>query len=183
MKNTDFAPELRGCNPATVFRAYEPAGPRGRCPGNLDWNHFMDLALEEARSAAREGDVPVGAVLVAPDGSILASGGNRVERDQNPLAHAEILVLAAAANRLGARRLNGCLLIVTLEPCLMCAGAIGHSRVAGVVFGAADQKAGALVSWADACSLPLGGRAFWHKGGIKSRECADLLIGFFQRQR
>lgn len=143
----------------------------------------MGLALEEAISAARGGDVPVGALLLAPDGAILARGGNRVERDQNPLAHAELLVLAAAATRLGARRLTGCTLIVTLEPCLMCAGAIAHSRVAGVVFGAADQRAGALVSCADACSLPLGGRAFWHKGGIRSRECAGLLISFFQGKR
>lgn len=178
-----FASESRAFDPAPDIRAYEPAGPPGLAPAFHSWNYFMDLALEEARSAARGGDVPVGAVLASPDGAILARGGNRVERDQNPLAHAEILVLAAAAGSLGARRLNGCILIVTLEPCLMCAGAIAHSRVAGVVFGAADQKAGVLVSCTDACLLPLGGRSFWHKGGIRSRECAELLTSFFQRQR
>lgn len=183
MTNMGLASETGVFDPAPNIRAYEPAGPPGRSPGCHTWNHFMDLALEEARRAAMEGDVPVGAVLASPDGAILASGGNRVERDQNPLAHAEILVLAAAAGRLGARRLTGCILIVTLEPCLMCAGAIAHSRVAGVVFGAADEKAGVLVSCADACLLPLGGRSFWHKGGIRSRECAELLTSFFQRQR
>lgn len=143
----------------------------------------MALALAEARAAASQGDMPVGALLVSASGKLLSKTANRVERDHNPAAHAEILALAQGGMRVGSPRLCGCVLIVTLEPCLMCAGAIAQSRVDGVVFGAADARAGCLISQADAENLPLAGRMFWHMGGIRALECATLLHDFFARRR
>lgn len=163
--------------------AFERAGPIGLAPIKLDWIPLMDLALFEAKDAAKQGDVPVGAVLIDKSGDILAKAANRVERDRDPAGHAEIIALRLAAAKIGTPRLTGCLLIVTLEPCLMCAAAIALSRIDGVIFGAADLRAGALISAADACNLPLGGHTFWHLGGIKSGECAKLLQDFFSGKR
>jgi tRNA(Arg) A34 adenosine deaminase TadA len=106
---------------------------------------FMALALAEARDAAGRGEVPVGAVLTAVDGQVLARDGNRVLERRDPTAHAEVLVLRAAAAALGNERLTGTTLYVTLEPCAMCAGAISFARVARLVFAAEDPKGGAVL--------------------------------------
>ncbi|HEY1709137.1 MAG TPA: nucleoside deaminase [Rhizomicrobium sp.] len=106
---------------------------------------FMALALEEARDAAARGEVPVGAVLVSADRQMLARDGNRILERRDPTAHAEMLVLRAAAAALGNERLIGTTLYVTLEPCAMCAGAISFARVARVVFAATDPKGGAIL--------------------------------------
>lgn len=106
----------------------------------------MELALTQARAAPETGDVPIGAVVVGPDGRVLGRGRNRREADADPVAHAEILAIREAARTLGSRRLEGCTLAVTLEPCPMCAGAIVLARIPRVVFGAWDPKAGAAGS-------------------------------------
>lgn len=136
-----------------------------------------------AREAMAGGDVPVGALVVAPAGEILSRCGNRVERDGDATAHAEMLALRAACRRQGSGQLPGNILVVTLEPCLMCAGAAAHARIAGIVFGAYDVRAGALASCADCADLPLGGRNLWHMGGVAAEPCAELLRQFFQKRR
>src|SRR5262245_37648417 len=107
---------------------------------------FMERALECARAAAAHGDVPIGALVVGPDGAGLGAGENRRELDGDPTAHAEIVALREAARARGHWRLDGCTLFVTLEPCAMCAGALVNARVRRVVYGAADPKAGAVAS-------------------------------------
>ena len=144
---------------------------------------MMADALSAAHEAAQAGEVPVGAAVFDCAGRLLARAGNNVEGGRNPAGHAEILALTAACRAVGSARLPGHILVVTLEPCLMCAGAIGHSRIDGVVFGAFDTIAGALVSVADRPNLPLAGRSFWHLGGIRSTECASLLAQFFSHRR
>ena len=104
----------------------------------------MERALHQARLAAERGEVPVGAVVIGPDGTVLAEAGNQVEADRDPSAHAELLAMRAAARVLGKPRLLGCELVVTLEPCPMCAGAITHFRPARVIFGAYDPKGGGV---------------------------------------
>lgn len=111
----------------------------------MTWDPYMRRALELAREAAAEGDVPVGAVVVH-EGEIVGEGRNTRERDADPTGHAEIVALRAAAATLGRWRLDGCTLVVTLEPCTMCAGAVVSSRVDRLVFGAWDEKAGAVGS-------------------------------------
>ena len=111
----------------------------------MTWDPYMRRALELARGAAAEGDVPVGAVVVH-EGEIVGEGRNTRERDADPTGHAEIVALRAAAAALGRWRLDGCTLVVTLEPCTMCAGAVVSSRVDRLVFGAWDEKAGAVGS-------------------------------------
>lgn len=143
----------------------------------------MHRALKEAERAAAGGDIPVGALIVAQNGRILSVAANRVERDHNPVAHAEILAIIAAAQLLGSSRIKNALMVATLEPCCMCVGAIAHARIAGLVYGAADPRAGAIQSSADVGCLPLGGRSFWHMGGIESRPCAALLNNFFNKLR
>ena len=143
----------------------------------------MDQALEEAEKAARRGETPVGAVLTAPDGKVLAADGNRVRELNDPTAHAEILVLRAAGLALGSERLSGCGLTVTLEPCPMCAGAIAHARIAHLWYGASDPKGGGVEH---------GPRVFAHDtchhqpevyGGIKEEASASLLRDFFEGLR
>lgn len=142
----------------------------------------MLQALAEARHAARAGDAPIGALVVAANGRILARAANRVERDADPAGHAEILALRQAAQASGAPRLAGCVLVATLEPCLMCLGACGHARIDGIVYGAADVRAGAVISRAAPCELPLAA-SFWHMGGILAPDCAQLLREFFAKRR
>lgn len=143
----------------------------------------MAIALEEAVLAANGGDVPVGAIVVTRSGRIAARAGNRVERDCDPTAHAEILALREAAQKLGSTHLGAAILVTTLEPCVMCLGAIAHSRIGGLVHGAADPIAGAVHSACDWQDVPLGGRSFWHMGGIMARESRDLLRKFFAQCR
>ncbi len=142
---------------------------------------FMRAALEQARLAADEGEVPVGAVIVHGD-EIIACGRNRRELLKNALCHAEIEAIDAACRRLGGWRLPDCTLYVTLEPCPMCAGAIINSRIDRVIFGAYDAKNGCCGSVADLFSMP-----FNHfpksEGGVLGEECAELLSSFFKRLR
>lgn len=147
------------------------------------WERLMALALEEARAAARQNEVPVGAVVVAPDGTILASAHNRPVALSDPSAHAEILALRAAGQSLGNYRLENCVLVATLEPCFMCTGAIVHARLAGVVYGATDSKAGAVESCFNGLDLPFHNHRVWHMGGVSSQACAELLHHFFMEIR
>jgi len=143
----------------------------------------MRLALARARRALGTGDVPVGAVVVGPDGAVVGEGHNAREADGDPTAHAEVLALRAAARTLGRWRLEDCTLVVTLEPCLMCAGAIVLARVPRVVFGAWDPKAGASGSQWDV----LRDRRVNHRpevlGGVLEEECGEVLREFFESQR
>ncbi|QLJ06653.1 nucleoside deaminase [Streptomyces sp. NEAU-sy36] len=140
----------------------------------------MRLALDEAVLAVRGGDVPVGAVVLAPDGTVLATGHNEREATGDPTAHAEVLAVRRAAERLGQWRLTGCTLVVTLEPCTMCAGALVQSRVDRVVYGARDDKAGAAGSLWDV----LRDRRLNHRPevieGVLAGECATVLTDFFR---
>lgn len=164
-------------------RAFAPAGPVPAPPPGRTWEGLMDMALAKARAALAGGDVPVGAVIAAPGGDILARAGNAVERDRDPTAHAEILALRRASARLGNWRLAGCVLVVTLEPCAMCAAAIAHARLAGVVFGAADEACGAVISRAEYLDGPVLQRPVWHMGGVRAEACADLLRQCFGARR
>ena len=142
----------------------------------------MQAALEEARAAGEAGEIPVGAVVVAR-GKILSRGQNRSIRDKDPSGHAEIVALRAAAQAQSNYRLSGATLYVTLEPCAMCIGAAVQARVARVVFGAYDPKAGALGSAIDLTE----GRAFNHRyevlGGVLADDCGELLRDFFEKRR
>ncbi|GLC26554.1 tRNA adenosine(34) deaminase TadA [Roseisolibacter agri] len=143
---------------------------------------MMRLAMAEARLAAAGGDVPVGAV-VARDGVVLSAAANRTVRDQDATAHAEVLALRAASAALGAWRLSGCTLYVTLEPCAMCAGALVLARVDRVVFGAWDDKAGMAGSVGDVLRHPRLNHRPAVRGGVLEEECGDVLRAFFAARR
>ena len=142
----------------------------------------MEAALVEARLAGDAGEVPIGAVVVR-EGAILARGQNRVLRDNDPTAHAEIVALRAAAAALGNYRLNGCSLYVTLEPCAMCSGAMIHARVDKLVFAADDPKAGACGSVLAVLNHPKLNHQMWAERGILAEESAELLRNFFRERR
>ena len=149
----------------------------------MDEQQAMLLALEEADLAAEHGDVPIGAVVFDAQGVLLARSHNRREVDNDPTAHAEILALRQAAQRRGHWRLNDCTLVVTLEPCPMCAGALVNSRIARLVFGAHDPKAGAIESlFTLAGDTRLNHRLTW-KGGLQREAAARRLHSFFQALR
>jgi tRNA(adenine34) deaminase len=139
----------------------------------------MLLALQQARRADQHGDVPVGAVVLGPDGSVLAAAGNERELSGDPTAHAEVLALRRAAEAVGSWRLTGCTLVVTLEPCTMCAGALVLARVDRLVFGAYDPKAGAVASLFDVVRDPRLNHRVDVRGGILAPECGRLLRDFF----
>lgn len=143
----------------------------------------MEVALDEARAAAAEGEVPVGAVVVSASGEELGRGRNRREQDQDPLAHAEMLAIAAAARRLGSWRLVGATLYVTLEPCAMCAGALVVSRVERLVYGAADPKAGYCGTLGDLVRDPRLNHRLEVTAGVAEEKAAGLLREFFARLR
>ncbi|WP_420397689.1 nucleoside deaminase [Nioella sp.] len=143
----------------------------------------METALDQARAAAAAGEVPVGAVIVGPDGTVLAQTRNRMRELKDPTAHAEMLAIRAACAALGSERLTGCDLYVTLEPCPACAGAISAARIARLYYGAADPKSGGVAQ---------GPRVFDHPQahhkpevycGIGEQEAADLLKTFFATRR
>jgi tRNA(Arg) A34 adenosine deaminase TadA len=140
-------------------------------------------ALAEAVAAAAAGEVPVGAVLVDAAGDIAAAAGNRVERDRDPTAHAEMLVLRAGAARLGVKRLAGCDLYVTLEPCPMCAAAIGLAHIRRLYFGAYDPKGGGVEHGPRIFDQPTCHHRPEIYGGIGERAAADLLRKFFKKRR
>jgi tRNA(adenine34) deaminase len=142
----------------------------------------MQAALAQARLAAQAGEVPIGAVLVH-NGSILAQGQNRVLRDLDPTAHAEIVSLRSGAKQLGNYRLNGCTLYVTLEPCAMCAGAVIHARLDRIVYAAADPKAGAAGSVLGVINHPLLNHQMVVEQGILGEESSELLRSFFRERR
>ena len=143
---------------------------------------MMTIALEEARGASSWGDVPIGAV-VTKDEEVLARAGNAREREQDPTAHAEILVLRGAAERLSTWRLEGCTLYVTLEPCAMCAGALVLARVDRLVFGAKDDKAGFAGSLGDLVRDPRLNHAVEIEPGVLAEECGAILREFFRERR
>ena len=142
----------------------------------------MELALEQARACAHSDDVPVGAVILDANGTLIATGHNTKERDEDPLGHAEVMAIKAASEKLGTWRLNDCTLVVTLEPCVMCAGAILAARIPTVVYGAWDEKAGAAGSVFDL----LRDRRLNHQveviSGVRAKECGQLLTDFFREK-
>ncbi len=143
---------------------------------------YMALALEEARQAASEGEIPVGAVLVK-DGQVIARAHNRREAAHDPTAHAELLCMREAAMHLGDWRLRGCTLFVTLEPCPMCAGAMLMSQLTDCVYGASDERQGCCGSVYDLPGDPaLQGGTRW-RAGERAGECAEVMRAFFQRKR
>jgi tRNA(adenine34) deaminase len=142
----------------------------------------MQSALAEARRAAEGGEVPIGAVIVR-DGEVIARGQNRVLRDLDPTAHAEIVALRAAAQAVGNYRLSGCTLYVTLEPCAMCAGAMVHARLDRLVFAATDPKAGAAGSVLGVINHPQLNHKMDIEQGILAEESAELLRNFFRERR
>jgi tRNA(adenine34) deaminase len=143
---------------------------------------FMQAALAQARLAAEGGEVPIGAVVVR-EGAIVATGQNRVLRDLDPTAHAEIVALRAAGAAIGNYRLNGCTLYVTLEPCSMCAGAMIHARLDRLVFATADPKAGAAGSVLSVLNHPQLNHQMQVEQGILADEAGDLLRSFFRERR
>lgn len=147
------------------------------------WLPAMDGALAEARLAPTHGDVPIGAVLLDRSGRELARAHNERELADDPSAHAEILVLRRAAAKLGTWRLDGCTLVVTLEPCTMCAGALVLARVERLVFGAYDPKAGAVASLWDVVRDPRLNHRVEVVGGIAEAECGQLIQEFFAEHR
>ncbi len=143
---------------------------------------MMAIALEEARGASSWGDVPIGAV-VTKDEEVLSRAGNAREREQDPTAHAEILALRGASERLSMWRLEGCTLYVTLEPCAMCAGALVLARVDRLVFGAKDDKAGFAGSLGDLVRDPRLNHAVEVESGVLAEECGAILREFFRERR
>lgn len=144
---------------------------------------LMLLALAQARQAGEAGEVPIGAVILSPTGAILATGQNRRERDEDPTAHAEIVALRQAGAALGTWRLEACTLAVTLEPCPMCAGALVNARLAHLIFGAHDPKAGATGTLMNLCSDPRLNHQLQVTAGVLAEDCATLLRNFFRDQR
>ncbi len=143
----------------------------------------MDEALDLARRAAAGGDVPVGAVVLGPDGAVLGRGRNRREADGDPTAHAEILALREASRALAGWRLDGCTLVVTLEPCTMCAGALVLARIGRIVLGAWDPKAGAAGSVRDVVRDARLNHRVEVVSGVREEECAQVLQDFFGVRR
>lgn len=143
----------------------------------------MQSALAQARRAAELGEVPVGAVLLAADGSVLATGHNRTLIDHDPTAHAELVALRAAARAVGNHRLPGARLYVTLEPCVMCLGAMFHARLSEVVYGAADPKTGACGGIIDLAGHARLNHHAQVRGGLMADEAGALLRAFFRARR
>ncbi len=143
----------------------------------------MGLALSEARRAAEAGDVPVGAVACDADGVVVARAHNERQARHDPVAHAEILALQAASASRGGWRLDDLTLVVTLEPCAMCAGALVNARIGALVFGAHDPKAGACGSLYNVASDPRLNHEFPVTGGVLAEECAEILERFFASRR
>jgi tRNA(adenine34) deaminase len=145
-------------------------------------DYFMDLALREAEKAAAQGDVPVGAVVVH-QGVVIGRGRNQIEQLQDPTAHAEILALGAAAGHLNSWRLDGCTLFVTLEPCMMCLGAMLASRIAGLTFGTYDPRLGACGGWSNLAADNPYRHRIEISAGLRPEECSRQLKEFFVEMR
>lgn len=143
---------------------------------------YMEFALTEAAEAEKEGEIPIGAVLVWKD-RIIAAAHNRRENDRDPTAHAEILVLRKGAHRLGRWRLTECTLYVTIEPCAMCAGAIMNSRISRLVYGAPDDRAGGIHSHFHICEDSVMNHRLTVTQGILEKECEQIVLSFFSTRR
>ena len=143
----------------------------------------MERALAQARAAAQRGEVPIGAVIVGPDGAVLAEAGNRTEADRDPTAHAELLAIRQAAKLLEAPRLVDCDMYVTLEPCPMCAQAISFARVRRLYYGAADPKGGGVEHGPRLFNQPTCHHRPEVYSGIAEREAGELLRAFFKERR
>lgn len=154
-----------------------------RAERTVTWERAMDDAVVEARRALLSDDVPVGAVVLDETGRTIGTGHNRREADGDPTAHAEVLALRAAAAVRGEWRLEGCTLVVTLEPCVMCAGALVLARVSRLVLGAWDPKAGATGSVWDLARDRRSNHELEVIAGIREEECAALLRSFFELRR
>lgn len=183
------APEISVSEPACCgqpprFGAPACAGPvPSPPPGWNDWSALMHLALCEAEAAVKQGEVPVGALVVSATGELLARAHNRCIELSDPTAHAEVLALRAAGEKAGNYRLEGAVLVCTLEPCCMCAGALVHARVDGLVYGATDLRAGAITSQLNVFEQPFHSHRVWHMPGVLAEECAALLHAFFRARR
>lgn len=149
----------------------------------MDSKEYMNLAHREAEAAAARGEVPIGAVVVGPSGEILAAAGNEVEARNDPTAHAEVLAIRAAGEKLGAPRLPGCDLYVTLEPCPMCATAASFARIRRIVFGAYDPKGGGVEHGPRIYSQPTCHHAPDVVGGVEASRAERMLKGFFAARR
>jgi len=147
-----------------------------------DHEHYMRIALNEARMAADSGEVPVGAVI-EHGGKIIAAAGNEREEQKDPTAHAEMIAIREAAKQLGGWRLSGCTVYVTIEPCPMCAGAIYQARIERLVYGAADDKAGAAGTLMDITRDPRLNHRTEVTAGVLENECAEVLREFFSGRR
>jgi tRNA(adenine34) deaminase len=144
---------------------------------------LMLEAMAQARAAEAAGEVPVGAVILSPAGEVIARGSNRVLRDSDPTAHAEVVALRSAGAALGNYRLSGCTLYSTLEPCSMCAGAILHARIARLVYAAADPKAGACGSVVAVINHPALNHRVELVAGVLAEDCGKMLTDFFRAKR
>ena len=169
--------------PALAGRAGLAKGARAGQGKAMSFTSHMEEALEEARAAAERGEVPVGAVLVAPSGAVVTRAGNRTRELNDPSAHAEMLAIRAACTAAGSERLPGHVLYVTLEPCAMCAAVIAAARLDRVVYGAADPKSGGVDHGARVFSHPQVHHAPEVVGGIAEADCAALLREFFAGRR
>jgi len=149
----------------------------------VDYKQLMQQALELAKESSSFDDVPVGALIVNEQGEVLATGQNLREKDNDPTAHAEIVAINSAGNKIGNRRLDDLTLVVTLEPCVMCAGAIAQSRMKRLVFGAFDEKAGAVGSIWDVLRDPRALNRPEVVSGVLADQCALLLKDFFNKKR
>jgi tRNA(adenine34) deaminase len=148
----------------------------------LSYESLMDVALEEARRSGAAGEVPIGAV-VAVDGEIVGRGFNQSIRSGDPTAHAEIVAIREAAHRVGNYRLTGATMCVTIEPCLMCVGALVHARIGMLVYGASEPKSGAIDSAVRFAELPGVNHRFDVVRGVREEACRELMQSFFKERR
>lgn len=152
-------------------------------PGWDSWDDLMELALEEARQAALVQEVPVGAIVVSASGKVLSSAHNDPIASKDPTAHAEMIALRRAAEAEGAYRIPGTYMVCTLEPCLMCMGAMIHARIGGLVFGAYDPKSGVAASCIQLTNFEFLNHTFPVVCGVRAEECGELLRDFFKARR
>jgi len=152
-------------------------------PALSNMEEWMEIAMSLARDAQKDGDVPVGAIVLDPEGNVIGRGRNRREIDGDPVGHAEIVALRDAANHMGHWRLDGCTMVVTLEPCVMCAGALVNARVSRLVYGARDKKAGAVHSLYAVTTDPRLNHRLEVQGGVLNEEAGNILSTFFEDLR
>lgn len=152
-------------------------------PLSWSWEALMVEAIKEAELAYLEDEVPIGAIVVNKKGNIISKAHNRNINDKDPCAHAEILAIQKACASLSTTHLSECILVVTLEPCLMCAAAISLSSLDGIVFGAWNKHSGAIVSQNDFINLPLNSNKIWYMGGVAANLCVEILQKFFTSLR